>query len=150
MKKRRAYRVEEVPWNSTLWKSALEIRMAVFVVEQHVPAEEEVDAIDEVAHHVLAFDGEAAIATGRLFTAPEDATLGKIGRMAVLESHRGSGAGSAIMDALLVEAKRRGYRTVALSAQLHAIPFYERHGFEAYGGVYDDAGIPHRMMKKGL
>lgn len=130
MKKRRAYRVEEVPWNSTLWKSALEIRMAVFVVEQHVPAEEEVDAIDEIAHHVLAFDGEVAVATGRLFTAPEDATLGKIGRMAVLESHRGSGAGSAIMDALLVEAKRRGYRTVALSAQLHAIPFYERHGFE--------------------
>lgn len=150
MNERHAYRVVEVPWNSTLWKSALEIRMTVFVVEQHVPAEEEVDAIDEIAHHVLAFDGEVAVATGRLFTAPEDATLGKIGRMAVLKSHRGSGAGSAIMHALLVEAERRSYRAVALSAQLHAIPFYERHGFAAYGGVYDDAGIPHRMMKKSL
>ncbi|MCC6545681.1 GNAT family N-acetyltransferase [Candidatus Sumerlaeota bacterium] len=144
------YRVVPFAWGSDAAKQAVAIRFAVFVDEQRVPAEEEIDAIDDIAYHVIAFDGDEPVATGRLFDGDAEKKLGKIGRMAVLKSHRGSGAGSTIIRALMEEAVRRDYGELALSAQLHAIPFYERHGFSAYGDAYDDAGIPHRMMKKRL
>ena len=134
-------RIELGDWDR-LRAAAEPIRFAVFVEEQKVPAEIELDEFDAVSLHALAFDAQgAAVGTGRLL--PD----GHIGRMAVLPSARGKGVGSALLRALMQAARQRGHREVALSAQTHAMPFYQRFGFVAEGDVYDDAGIPHRSMR---
>ncbi len=132
--------------------AALSVRMRVFVEEQHVPVEEEVDRYDtdprtnDLAVHVLGrLDGEP-IATARLLLDAHEGEYPHIGRVAVLQERRGGGYGAAVMDALHAEARRRGYRGITLSAQTHAIPFYERLGYVARGPVYLDAGIDHRDM----
>jgi predicted GNAT family N-acyltransferase len=84
------------------------------------------------------------VGTGRLL--PD----GHIGRMAVLKTHRARGVGGAILKALIAEARRRGMHEVVLSAQTHALEFYRKHGFEARGAAYMEAGIPHREMRRAL
>lgn len=117
------------------------LRIEVFVVEQGVPVELEWDEADEVSTHAVAYDEEGQpVATGRLL--PD----GHIGRMAVRKSARGQGIGAQVLEALLDEAKRLGYRELVLHAQTHAQGFYARHGFEARGEEFMEAGIPHRMM----
>ena len=119
------------------------LRVRVFVEEQGVPAEIERDALDAVCRHAIARDaGGRVIATGRLL--PD----GHIGRMAVLRTARGAGVGGAVLQALIAEAARRGLPEVALNAQTHALAFYLRHGFEAVGEVFMEAGIPHRAMRR--
>ncbi len=121
------------------------VRFEVFVEEQKVPAEIELDEFDAVSLHALALDaGGNVLGTGRLL--PD----GHIGRMAVRACARGRGVGAALLRALMDAARRRGDREVVLSAQTHAIPFYERFGFVAEGEEYDDAGIPHRLMRRRL
>jgi len=106
------------------------------------------DELDRDAVHVLAWLDGAPVATGRLILG-EDAHA-KIGRMAVLQPHRGRGVGSAVLSKLMELARERGVREVSLSGQLHAIPFYERFGFVARGDVFVEAGIEHRMMDREL
>lgn len=124
--------------------AALAIRERVFVREQGVPVELEQDAEDQRCLHALAELAGQTVATGRL------TTDGHIGRVAVLREARGRGIGGQILEALVAEARRRGLTEALLNAQLHALPFYERHGFVAYGPVFDDAGIPHRAMRRRL
>ena len=102
---------------------AAPIRFAVFVEEQGVPREIELDEMDAACIHALAYLDGKAIGTGRLL--PD----GHIGRMAVLKEWRGHGVGSRILNALVEQARRRGDREVALSAQVHALAFYRAHGF---------------------
>ena len=124
---------------------ATPIRHEVFVVEQRVPQELEIDDMDEVSIHAVAYDAAGfPIGTGRLLTD------GHIGRMAVLQSSRGAGVGSQILSTLIAEARGMGFHKVALHAQLHAMPFYERHGFVAEGEPFDDAGIQHKVMMLDL
>jgi len=121
------------------------VREPVFVVEQQVPIEEEWDELDPQCRHVIARDdANRPIGTGRL--TPER----KIGRMAVLAEWRGKGVGDALMEALMDEARALGWPEVSLNAQTHAMPFYARHGFEAFGDEFMEAGIPHRKMRKSL
>jgi len=134
-------RVELGDW-TTMRSTAEPIRYAVFVEEQKVPAEIELDEFDPLCMHALAFDAQGRVlGTGRLL--PDS----HIGRMAVLREARGAGVGSALLQALMDAARARGDREVLLSAQTHAIPFYERFGFVVEGEEYDDAGIPHRVMR---
>ena len=128
--------------------ACMAIRMKVFVEEQNVPAELERDEYDAAALHLLATaeDGRP-IGTARLLI---DGDRAKIGRVAVLRAARGTGAGAALMRAALDELRARGVRMAGLGAQTHAIGFYERLGFAAYGLEYDDAGIPHRDMTLDL
>ncbi len=132
-------------------RAALDVRTRVFVDEQHVPIEEEVDATDrealtrdDVVYVLGRLDGEA-IATARLLL---DALEGlpHIGRVAVLAEQRGLGYGRALMQALHDAARERGHLGVTLAAQLQALPFYERLGYVARGPVFLDAGIEHRDM----
>jgi len=123
---------------------ASRIRLAVFVQEQNVPREIEMDAHDAVSVHALAYDSGTAVGTGRLL--PD----GHIGRMAVLREHRARGVGAAILTRLVAEARRLGMREVVLSAQTHALGFYRKQGFVPSGGVYMEAGIPHQEMRLGL
>jgi predicted GNAT family N-acyltransferase len=128
-----------------LQAAAATIRFAVFVDEQKVPAAIELDEWDLPSLHALARDAQGrAVGTGRLL--PD----GHIGRMAVLASARGMGVGSALLTALIEAARVRGHAEVLLSAQTHAIPFYRRHGFAEEGEPYDDAGIPHVLMRRRL
>lgn len=120
------------------------IRFQVFVREQRVPAEIELDDMDAPSLHAIAFENEKAIGTGRLL--PD----GHIGRMAILKEWRRRGIGAAILKALIDAAERRGDREIALSAQLHAVEFYRTHGFEPVGDIYEEAGIPHQAMVRAL
>ena len=134
-------RVELGDWTA-MRSRATPVRYAVFVEEQKVPAEMELDEFDPPSVHALALDGEGRVlGTGRLL--PD----GHIGRMAVLRQARGAGVGSALLQALMRAARARGDREVVLSSQTHALPFYERFGFVAEGEPYDDAGIPHLRMR---
>ena len=135
-------RIEVVGWDEAEAR-VMPVRTGVFVVEQGVPAEIERDAFDAVCRHAIARDaGGRVVATGRLL--PD----GHIGRMAVRRAARGAGVGGAVLQALIAEAARRGLREVALAAQTHALDFYLRHGFEAVGEVFMEAGIPHRAMRR--
>ena len=117
------------------------VRHIVFIEEQHVPEELELDELDPVCHHVLITSADnQPIATGRI--SPD----GRIGRMAVLKEFRGQGVGSALLVALLDYAGKKQYVGVHLHAQLAAIPFYEKHRFMVTGEQFMDAGILHRNM----
>ena len=133
-------RIELLEWEAAR-PLAAPIRFAVFVEEQKVPAELEIDDQDARCVHALARDDEGrALGTGRLL--PD----GHIGRMAVLRDARKLGVGSALLAALMDEARRRGHAQAVLSAQTHAIPFYRRHGYAVVSGEYLDCGIPHVDM----
>src|SRR5690349_633974 len=108
-------RIELMPWSAAK-DEAQRIRFAVFVDEQRVPAELEMDEMDARCLHALAFHGNEAVGTGRLL--PD----GHIGRMAVLKSWRGRGVGGAILQRLVQAARERGDREALLSAQVHALP----------------------------
>lgn len=132
---------------------ALAIREIVFIEEQSVPESLERDADDAAAFHVLAMAGKHAIGTGRLVNLPqpppgESGAWGRIGRMAVLQSNRKGGTGSRLLAALETEAQKRKLTGILLHAQLSAMEFYKRHGYEPHGAVFDEAGMPHLEMKK--
>jgi predicted GNAT family N-acyltransferase len=136
-------RIELMSWERAR-QLASPIRFQVFVREQRVPAEIELDDMDAPSLHAIAFENEKAIGTGRLL--PD----GHIGRMAILKEWRRRGIGAAILKALIDAAERRGDREIALSAQLHAVEFYRTYGFEPVGDVYEEAGIPHQAMVRAL
>jgi predicted GNAT family N-acyltransferase len=120
------------------------VRVAVFIDEQRVPSDLEFDDRDEVCSHVLAFDGDVPIGTGRL-----DVDYGgKIGRVAVLASHRGNGVGKAVMERLHALAREHGQAHLWCNAQLTAVPFYERLGYRSIGPVFLEAGIEHVRMER--
>jgi len=138
------FRVRLVDWRDAATTLSA-IRTTVFVGEQGVPPEIEIDGRDPGCAHVLAESetGEA-VGTGRLM--PD----GRIGRMAVLAAWRGRGVGAAMLGALVAEARRRGFRETYLHAQAHAKAFYARHGFVVEGEEYLEAGIPHIGMRATL
>lgn len=119
------------------------IRRIVFIEGQNVPLAREVDGRDSVALHLLLRLDCQPIGTARLLIVND---TGKIGRVAVLAEHRGRGFGVAIMQKALDVLRARGLVKAELGAQIHAIGFYERLGFKAFGPEYQDAGIPHRDM----
>ncbi len=122
------------------------IRFAVFVDEQRVPAELEMDDRDAVCIHVLAFVDDAPVATGRI----DGRLQGKVGRVAVLPSVRGLGVGRAVMARLHEIARGAGLTSVWCHAQVAARPFYERLGYCAVGPTFDEAGIAHVRMECSL
>ena len=138
------YTIIDARWPADKQK-LFDVRYQVFVVEQQVPENEEWIGDDHQFDAVLAIDAhQTPVGTGRI------SKDGIIGRMAVVKDWRGRGVGSALMKRLLIVAADRGIKTAKLSAQLHAISFYQRHGFVAEGAVYLDAGIEHRTMKRVL
>ncbi len=118
------------------------IRRRVFIEEQAVPEELEWEADDAHCLHALAETslGEP-VGTARLLSS------GKIGRMAVLPQWRGRGIGSALLRLLIRTARKENLPTPYLDAQTQALAFYQKHGFEAFGEEFMDAGIPHRRMR---
>lgn len=134
---------------ATWGAAATPLRTAVFVQEQGVPPEIEMDALDRVAVHAVALNRLGhAIATGRLLPAAHGE--GRIGRMAVARPLRGQRWGRLLLDALVQAARERGDASVLLHAQCHAEGFYRRAGFVPEGEVFEEAGIAHIAMRKFL
>jgi predicted GNAT family N-acyltransferase len=121
------------------------VRIAVFVDEQGISREDELDEMDATAVHCVGYVDQVPVAAGRLVIVDGH---GKIGRMAVLAPHRGRGYGAAVLAALEQEGTTRGLTAFRLSAQLSARGFYDRLGYEPVGDVYDEVGIPHIAMEK--
>lgn len=129
-------------------KACLLLRRIVFIQEQAVSEADELDELDGVAIHLLASDGGTPVGTARIVLA---GASGKIGRVCVLPSHRGTGLGAALIRATLDRLRAEpAIATAQLGAQSYAIGFYERLGFSAFGLEYLDAGIPHRDMECSL
>jgi predicted GNAT family N-acyltransferase len=137
-------------------EDALSVRRAVFIEEQGVFETEEIDAYDgdpkrvTSSIHVIAYLDGRPVATGRLLLDALPGQNAYIGRVAVLREYRGCGLGRMVMLALQKEAQCRGYFGITVAAQLHAIRFYESLGYSAYGDVFLDAGIEHRLMDLSL
>ena len=127
-------------------EAAVGIRFRVFVDEQSVPPEIELDEYDAVATHALALEGGQAIGTGRMFL---EEGVARIGRMAVDLPHRRRGVGGLVLRFLEDEAKTQGATEIVLHAQEYVKAFYAAHGYTEHGGTFMEAGILHVEMRKG-
>lgn len=128
------------------WKThaavLMAVREAVFIREQQVPVALEWDGMDENARHLLAqTNAGEAIGCARLIGD------GSIGRMAVLKSWRGRGVGRALLEKAVAIYRQQSIHIVTLSAQVHAVSFYEKSGFKVISAPYLDAGIMHVDMQ---
>lgn len=122
------------------------LRTTVFVHEQKVPAEMELDEFDQEAVHALALDGDAIVGTGRLVI---EGDRGRIGRVAVIKERRGEGIGYGVMALLEAKADELGLSEIYLHSQIHAKDFYSKQGYKPRGEEFDEAGIAHiEMFKK--
>jgi predicted GNAT family N-acyltransferase len=142
-----ALSVTEVGDDRSRMEQAWALRRRVFIEEQHVPEEIELDADDARAFHALALEDGRPVGCGRMV--PHSDYV-KIGRMAVLAERRGAGVGRRVLEFLLEHARRRGFRLAVLDAQLHAERFYLKQGFTPVGDTFEEAGIMHRRMKRAL
>lgn len=128
-------------------QDAFSIRQIVFIEEQQVSVEDEMDQFDATATHFVGYEGEKPIGAGRFRTIDG---IGKVERICVLKEHRKTGAGKLIMQKIEEYAKSQDFQLVKLNAQTHAIPFYTGIGYEIVSEEFLDAGIPHRTMQKAL
>jgi len=135
--------VRQVSWQNA-HEEIKRIRFTVFVEEQQVPIEEEIDGADELTstlHFLATIDGQA-VATGRILAS------GKIGRIAVLQDYRGQGVGSKVTMRFC--ADHTTHASLQLNSQTQAMRFYRQLGFVEQGPEFDDAGIPHKLMTAQL
>lgn len=126
----------------------LAVRRVVFIEEQAVPEPDDVDGRDPACVHFLAQSADTDLGTARMRLLEGPPRVAKAERVAVHAAARGQGVGRRLMDALEAAAWQAGAVEVRLGAQLTAVPFYLRLGYVAYGPEFDDAGIPHRMMRR--
>ncbi|MEH7223908.1 GNAT family N-acetyltransferase [Bacillus sp. JJ1566] len=126
---------------------AYTIRKVVFVDEQNVPLEEEIDQFEDEATHIVLYDNNEPVGAGRFRVLDG---YGKVERICVLASHRKKGAGNLLMHKMEDIAKEKGISKLKLNAQTHAENFYKRLGYETVSGLFMDAGIPHVTMIKLL
>lgn len=131
------------PWQLA-FEEAFFIRKEVFIEEQGVPEEMEIDEFDPLSYHALAYVNTLGVGTARLLRTRGN--QGQIGRMAVLSDYRHLGIGKALLASLIGFAQAEKLQILTLHSQVHAIPFYEKLGFEAQGEIFDEAGIAHRNM----
>ncbi len=134
---------------SKIYLDAMRIRQKVFVQEQGVPANLEIDENEAYSvHFVLYTETETPVATVRLL--PLNDQTFKLQRMAVLKDYRGKAFGAAIIKEAETFARQQGFKTIELGAQLSAEKFYQKLGYSPYGAIFQDAGIDHIHMKKEL
>jgi len=130
--------------------AAYAIRHAVFVEEQGISAELEIDDYDPIAEHALAFLDGQCVATARIYLDKQDPSKAKIGRMAVLKDFRGQGIGTALLGKAIRVGMMQGASVFELHAQQSAAPFYTKMQFKPDGAIFDEVGIPHQRMRLAL
>jgi len=140
-----SWHVKIADWSKLDEQEAIKaVRQQVFIIEQQVPVELEWDGLDtECLHLLVSCDKTNDVATARMHKTQRTA---HIGRMAVLKPYRQQGIGSLMLKTLLEQAGLLAVKEIKLNAQTLAIGFYQRHGFDAVGDEFLDAGIPHYKM----
>jgi predicted GNAT family N-acyltransferase len=133
--------------NDQQLKDAYKVRKTVFVDEQKVPMEEEIDHLESEATHFVLYQEGTPIGAGRLRLVDG---YGKVERICVLKESRVSGAGKALMESIESFAKKQGIQQLKLNAQTHAIPFYSKLGYEIVSDEFYEAGILHQSMLKTI
>ena len=128
-------------------RAALDLRHEVFVVEQHVPVDEELDEHDDSALHLVAVEDGRIVATARVVM---DGATAKLGRVAVAKEARRRGIASRLIDESEAYARKQGATRIALAAQTGALALYEKAGYTGYGERFMDANLEHLMMEKHL
>lgn len=129
-------------------QDAYAVRMKVFVEEQKVPEEEEIDEFENTSTHFVVYDEDQQVAgAGRL---REYEGYGKVERICIDSNFRKKGVGRLLMTAIEEEGFKQGFKQFKLYAQTHAIPFYEGLGYQTHSEEFMDAGIPHVVMKKEI
>lgn len=129
-------------------EGAVNVRMRVFVAEQRIAPEEEMDDADGTATHAIALYSGQVIGTGRLLY--RDDGSAQIGRMAVDRQYRRRGIGGRILAFLEEEARAQGVRNCLLHAQVYVKAFYAGFGYVEHGDLFLEAGISHVEMRKAL
>jgi len=127
--------------------AAYAIRYAVFVEEQGIPVELEIDDYDPIAEHALAFVDGQCVATARIYLDEQDPSKAKIGRMAVLKDFREHGIGTTLLGEVIRAGMMQGASVFELHAQQSAVPFYAKLQFKPDGAIFDEVGIPHQCMR---
>ena len=136
--------IHTVPVSSDLGSLALRLRREVFVIEQHVPPEVELDAYDLTCTHIVALLDGDVVGTLRIVFLPEHA---KFGRVAVAASARGKGIATKMVNFAMAFARSRGETRFYLTSQTDKVALYQKLGFTAYGAKFQDGGMPHLAMK---
>ena len=139
--------ITEIENGSPLLAAAFELRCAVFVVEQGVPEEIEIDELDESATHLVALGDGEVIGTLRILT---HEGVAKIGRVAVRAAARRRGIGARLMERAEAIVRQRGFGEIVLHAQISVAAFYRRLGYVEEGEPFDEAGIAHVAMRKPI
>lgn len=121
------------------------IRQCVFVEEQGF--ENEFDDIDKIAHQVVLYVDQNAVGCGRVY-ADETGSLWHLGRLAILSAYRKAGYGAIIIEHLEAYVTSQKGSEIILSAQKHAILFYQKQGYASFGDLYMDEHVPHQNMRK--
>jgi predicted GNAT family N-acyltransferase len=127
--------------------AALALREEVYVREQGVPLEADLDGLDDEALHLVAVEGEI-VGTCRMLIEPGGTA--RFGRLCVRASARGRGVAAALLRAAEDEARAAGAVRIGMHAQTDALPLYERAGYTPYGERFDEEGIEHLGMEKHL
>jgi predicted GNAT family N-acyltransferase len=140
-------RITQVENGSPLLAAAFDLRREVFVLEQGVPAELEIDEYDQDATHLVAMVDGTVVGTLRIL---QHQGLAKIGRVAVRAAARGTGIGARLMERAAAIARERGHREIVLHAQVPVAGFYRRLGYVEEGEPFEEAGIPHVAMRKTI
>ncbi|MYL63585.1 GNAT family N-acetyltransferase [Bacillus hwajinpoensis] len=128
-------------------EDAFLVRHAVFVGEQQVPAELEIDDYESQAYHFVAYDNSKPTAAGRFRVINQ---IAKAERICVLSSYRKTGLGQLLMKSIEKHARELDLKEIKLNAQRTAVGFYEKLGYKTVSGEFIDAGIPHVTMIKTL
>lgn len=137
-------RVVETPEEK---QQAFDVRTTVFVDEQNVPPEVEIDTYDEQAVHLIGFEDDLPMAASRVRFVDD---FGKLERICVLKHQRGKSYGTSIIESMEDIIKNNGYKKAKLNAQTQTIHFYQRLGYSVVSEEFMDAGIPHVTMTKQL
>src|SRR5580704_8228968 len=140
-------RIIEIELGSDLMREAFGLRYEVFVDEQGVPRDLEVDDLDPFAAHLVAITDDRVVGTLRIL---DHGAAAKVGRVAVRATMRGSGIGARLMQRAAAIAAGRGFTEIIVHAQIAVVGFYRRLGYVVEGEEFEDAGIPHIAMRKRI
>ncbi|MBU5484807.1 GNAT family N-acetyltransferase [Clostridium sp. MSJ-11] len=124
-------------------KDAYKIRSEVFIEEQKVPKEIEIDIKDKISKHIVVYHGEEPIATGRIVI---DENICSFGRIAVVKKYRGKGIGEFLVEHMIKKASHLKINEIYIHAQKYAEEFYKKFNFKSFGDIFYEGGIEHINM----
>ena len=125
-------------------KDAFKVRFEVFVNEQKVNSDIEIDEFDKTSKHFVFYDGKTPVGTGRVVKNNDQYS---IGRICVLKEYRGQKIGDLIVRMLIEKTFELGATNITIQAQTYVEKFYENFGFISFGYVFDEADIDNISMK---